>query len=302
MNMPEFGYIALMIFRFAGGRPMPASASWVTSPVARPMSILPSARSGAFSVLPLVLRCSTARVASISFRTAEYAAPYTWKPPPGVAVPSTTVVLCCAAALSMPAPVIAAAATAATANFRKRWSMASFPLFFDCRSKSRTTLPRVACARRLPRPFRERREFLRRSVRARAGGLDHAGPLRRLFPHEGPQVLPRASDRPRALGHESIAHLRRGDRAHQRPVQPGNDFAGRAGGRDHGMPGRTEYPREPHFGRRRDIGQEGRAQGRGDDERLQASGFHVRQERGDGIEGDLHLARHHLGERLRDRS
>src|SRR5436190_1450080 len=46
MNMPELGYIALMIFRFAGGRPIPVSASWVTSPVARPMSILPSAKSG----------------------------------------------------------------------------------------------------------------------------------------------------------------------------------------------------------------------------------------------------------------
>jgi len=75
MNMPEFGYIALMIFRFAGGRPIPASASWVTSPVASPMSILPSASSGAFSVLPLVLRCSTVSVASASLSAAEYAAP-----------------------------------------------------------------------------------------------------------------------------------------------------------------------------------------------------------------------------------
>src|SRR6266513_6056474 len=92
MNMPELGYIALMIFRFAGGRPIPVSASWVTSPVARPMSILPSARSGAFSVLPLVLRCSTESVASISFRPDEYAAPYAWEPQPGVAVARTQVV------------------------------------------------------------------------------------------------------------------------------------------------------------------------------------------------------------------
>src|SRR5882762_10714595 len=62
------------------------------------MSILPSARSGAFSVLPLVLRCSTVSVASASFNAAEYAAPYIWKPPPCVAVPSTTVVFCCATA------------------------------------------------------------------------------------------------------------------------------------------------------------------------------------------------------------
>jgi len=64
---------------------------------------------------------------------------------------------------------------------------------------------------------RERRKFSRAPVRACAGGLDHAGPLRRLLPHEGPQVLRRASDRSRALGDEVIvASQARAHRTHQR--------------------------------------------------------------------------------------
>src|SRR5437667_634878 len=304
MHMPELGYIALMIFKFAGGRPIPVSASWVTSPVARPMSILPSARSGAFSVLPLVLRCSTASVASISFRTAEYAAPYTWKPPPGVAVPSTTTVFCCAAAWFKPPLMIATASAkiAGATGVRSPPSPVCLFMFvvshLPQRVDSRAAL--LYHAPTLQRPGAEWRKFSRGSVRTRAGGLDYAAPLQRLVPHELLQVLRRASDRPRALRDERGAQLRRGDCLHERHVQLVEDFARRSGRRDHGMPGRTEHAREPDFRRRRDIGQERRAQGRGDDERLQAPGFDVRQERGDGIESDLHLARHHLGERLRD--
>src|SRR2546422_7068589 len=141
------------------------------------MSTLPSASSGTFSVLPLVPRSSTESVLSISFNTAEYAAPYTWKPPPGVAVPSTTVVFSCAAALCAPAPVIAATATAATASSRKRWSMVFLPLHWLL-------------------------------IGARAGRLDHASPLLGFRLHEFAKLLVRTSHRLRALIYELRAQLR----------------------------------------------------------------------------------------------
>src|SRR5439155_92467 len=249
--------------RFAGGRPIPVSASWVTSPVARPMSILPSARSGAFSVLPLVLRCSTASVASISFRTAEYAAPYTWKPPPGVAVPSTTTVFCCAAAWFKPPLMIATASAkiAGATGVRSPPSPVCLFMFvvshLPQRVDSRAAL--LYHAPTLQRPGAEWRKFSRGSVRTRAGGLDYAAPLQRLVPHELLQVLRRASDRPRALRDERGAQLRRGDCLHERHVQLVDDFARRSGRRDHGMPGRAEHAREPDFRRRRDVGQARRA-------------------------------------------
>src|SRR5207247_3490817 len=146
----------------------------------------------------------------------------------------------------MPAPVIAAAATATTANSRKRISMASPPLCWS-------------------------------SIGTRAGGLDYASPFLPFRLHEFSQLLRRASHRLRALVEKLIAQLRNRDCSDERLVESLDNRSVRAGRRDHGMPGRAEHAREPDFGSRRDVGQEGRAQGRGDDERLQAPGFDVRQ-------------------------
>src|SRR5262245_28714528 len=79
-----------MILRFAGGRPMPLSDSWATSPCTSAMSSSPFSSSGTFSVLPLVFRGSSARSGSCSLTVATIASPYTGKPPPGVAVPSVS--------------------------------------------------------------------------------------------------------------------------------------------------------------------------------------------------------------------
>ena len=73
--MPGVEYIAATIFKFAGGRPIPLNASCATSPWTSAMSSCPASRSGTFSVLPLVLRCSIARVGSVSWMVSATAAP-----------------------------------------------------------------------------------------------------------------------------------------------------------------------------------------------------------------------------------
>src|SRR5437870_1667710 len=93
-NIPGVEYIAATIVTFAGGRPIPLKASWATSPCTSAMSSRPASSSGTFSVLPLVFRCSTASVGAVSLTVSANAAPYTGKPPPGVAVPRTTTVFC----------------------------------------------------------------------------------------------------------------------------------------------------------------------------------------------------------------
>src|SRR5882724_4214706 len=102
-NIPGVEYIAATIVRFAGDRPIPLNASWATSPWTSAMSSRPASSIGTFSVLPLVFRCSIASVGSVSFTVSATAAPYTGKPPPGVAVPRTTTVVDMADTLSRPA-------------------------------------------------------------------------------------------------------------------------------------------------------------------------------------------------------
>src|SRR5437899_8510090 len=270
------------------------------------MSILPSASSGAFSVLPLVLRCSTASDPSISLSTAEYAAPYTWKPPPGVAVPSTTVVFCCAAT-SLKPPLMIANASAKIAGatcVRRPPSPVCLFMFvlshFPPRVDSRAALLYHARAGTPAAALKARRKPSRRSFRARAGVLDHAGPFLGFGVHEFTQFLGRAARGLRALVRQLRAQFRCRERRDERLVESLDDRARSAGGRDHRVPGSALHRGKTHFRRGRHLGQQRRARRGGDREGLQAPRFHVRQERRNGVEGDLHLARHHLGQRLRD--
>jgi len=180
---------------------------------------LASARSGAFSCCPWCCAARPASVPSISFRTAEYAAPYTWKPPPGVAVPSTTTVLCCAAASFNPPPLMIAIASYEDrrGDRRARAAFTRVPLHvcrlpFSPRVGSRAALLYHAVRTHLSaRGQGAAKIFPALSPRVRRS-LDHAGPLRRLLPHEGPQVLRRASGPVARLGRRGYAHLRHGDR------------------------------------------------------------------------------------------
>ena len=74
-NMPGVEYIAASTRRFAGARPMPASASCATSPCTRARSSDPASSSGTFSVEPLVLRGRTSRVGSTSLTVSATAWP-----------------------------------------------------------------------------------------------------------------------------------------------------------------------------------------------------------------------------------
>src|SRR6266513_5562249 len=102
----------------------------------------------------------------------------------------------------MPAPVIAAAATAATANFRNRWSTDSLPLCWF-------------------------------SIGARAGGPDYASPFLPFRLHEFSQLLRRPSHRLRALVEKLIAQLRNRDCSDERLVESLDNRAVRSGRRDH---------------------------------------------------------------------
>src|SRR5215470_18104195 len=123
-NMPGVEYIAATIFRFAGGRPIPLNASCATSPWTSAMSTAPASSSGTFSVLPLVLRCSIVSPGSVSSTVSATAAPYTGKPPPGVAVPRTTTVR----SLAGPPAVVAMADTLSRPS-RRGWRLADHPRF-----------------------------------------------------------------------------------------------------------------------------------------------------------------------------
>jgi len=65
-NIPGVEYIAARMRRSAGARPMPASASYATSPCTSARSSRPASSKGTFSVLPLVFCGCTARVESVS--------------------------------------------------------------------------------------------------------------------------------------------------------------------------------------------------------------------------------------------
>jgi hypothetical protein len=53
-NMPAVEYMAATSRSAAGARPMPAQASWATSPWTSARSSVPASSMGTFSVLPLV--------------------------------------------------------------------------------------------------------------------------------------------------------------------------------------------------------------------------------------------------------
>jgi hypothetical protein len=73
--MPGVEYIAATIRRSAGWRPIPAKASYATSPWTSAMSRSPASRSGTFSVLPLVLRGVTASEGSVALTVSAKVAP-----------------------------------------------------------------------------------------------------------------------------------------------------------------------------------------------------------------------------------
>src|SRR5687767_7098562 len=68
-------------------RLIPASASYAASPCTSARSSLPCSSSGTFSALPLVFTAVMVMAGSASLTVSTSAAPYTGKPPPGVAVP-----------------------------------------------------------------------------------------------------------------------------------------------------------------------------------------------------------------------
>ena len=84
MNMPGEEYIAATMRSCVPGL---ASAALAISPATSARSSLPSSSSGTFSVEPLVLRVSMRTRGSCAFTISANAAPYSGKPPPGVAVP-----------------------------------------------------------------------------------------------------------------------------------------------------------------------------------------------------------------------
>ena len=87
--MPAVGYIAVMIFKLAGGRPMPASDSCTTSPCTRAMSSVPAASRGTFSVLPLVLIASIDDEVAPGIKASESVA----QPTPGAKTDETIITL-----------------------------------------------------------------------------------------------------------------------------------------------------------------------------------------------------------------
>jgi len=101
--MPEFGYIALMIFRSARGRPdsgerprgdFPGRQADVDLALGEERRVLGAALR--------VLRCSTPRASRHFVQNGGIRRAVHWKPPPGVAVPSTTTVLCCGSFVQPP--------------------------------------------------------------------------------------------------------------------------------------------------------------------------------------------------------
>src|SRR5687768_3697511 len=86
MNTPGDEYIAATM---RNGVPGLASALEAISPATSARSRLPASSSGTFSVEPLVFLGCTRMRGSCAFTISAKASPYTGKPPPGVAVPST---------------------------------------------------------------------------------------------------------------------------------------------------------------------------------------------------------------------
>ena len=74
-NMPGLEYIAVRIFKWVGGRPMPLKASYEGSPATSAISSSPFSNSGMFSLLPLVLRGRIESAGSAAFMASANASP-----------------------------------------------------------------------------------------------------------------------------------------------------------------------------------------------------------------------------------